>query len=416
MLHFILAAVTMFVFFLAKEHREILLYFIIPLGPLFNMSAFTESSYMYPVETVLFTFFCLWLMVNWKSVPNGIRRKSGTLLLGFLVLVLLSSVILVFNGVNIIDQVRLVRGMFLGYFLYIMIPSATGKFEENLDFFGRTLIFSTLLIVSAAAAEFLRNLLYLSEWRLEPHSIFRGSEALAIYLSMALPFIFYYKNHLPRNLWKILSRVDIILGILVLFATRSRTVIAALFAIVLFHFLWLRRRRFSLSGLNNPLSLGVLVLSGSVLISTCPLVAGNSFSLNIPHGILEKLFASRVDNWMAGLDLILRSPIWGNGPGDNVYNLYLQTGSQFGLPALLVFMVLIVLVLKRGFQNLKTEKKNSALLAATLMAILAVLITGFGESPWGNQFAYLNWLFLLGVLPFSPDKPPDHTPSSSIFR
>ena len=97
---------------------------------------------------------------------------------------------------------------------------------------------------------------------------------------------------------------------------------------------------------------------------------------------------------------------------DHSHNLFLQTAIDLGLPGILVFLILMVLLARCAFtafrhsSGLPTEENSSMTqyqhkmaIAGPLCGIFAVLIQGLTDYSWYNYRVYLMFWLIAGLIP-----------------
>ncbi len=190
------------------------------------------------------------------------------------------------------------------------------------------------------------------------------------------------------------------------------------------------------------LTRGVWIAYGCVLM-VCGLVRGRGALLNAVGGIVvcglfllsagdgvreraSEVFdlqaASNVARsriWQANLDMIQDQPLFGWGYGNykqfrapyyarypeadtdaHAHNMYLQIGADSGLVGLCAFLVLIAVVLGKGWQiyaSLTTEPLKSCALGI-LLSVLGFLIGGVTQHNFGDAEVVIVLWAVLGVL------------------
>jgi O-antigen ligase len=231
------------------------------------------------------------------------------------------------------------------------------------------------------------------------HSVVGNSESLAIYLSLLLPVGLAYRKKTRSKKWGHLASFACIGGFLLLLATGSRSALMALLIVGIIYVVvnWKNRsgamrRPFVIVGF---LVLALLAVATIVNKSFLPTFA-SSFQ-NVEQA-MSNAFSSRTEVWSSGLTYILTNPFFGHGHVENVYNLYLQIGSFFGLPALVAFLALLFISFKGMGEETALQTGDQNLTNGLYWGMMALLFTSLGESTWGNSLAYMNWfvLFLIG--------------------
>jgi len=108
----------------------------------------------------------------------------------------------------------------------------------------------------------------------------------------------------------------------------------------------------------------------------------------------DHTFGGRVDLWKAAWQLIQDSPLLGHGAVLNAYNLYLQVAAQFGLMALILFLLVFLKffgVTLGRLKNIKSPREFGVVLGGSL-GVLGLLIGGLAESSLGSRMSPLFWM------------------------
>ncbi len=124
---------------------------------------------------------------------------------------------------------------------------------------------------------------------------------------------------------------------------------------------------------------------------------------------------TRIDLIKESLVIIGQSPFWGVGPGNflpamannnvtgiansffyPVHNLYLFLASETGLPALLCFLLFLILLLRRSFSSKIKDKKIQGVKIGLTIGILAYLFSALIYTNYGFNFEFV--LLFLGML------------------
>ncbi len=212
-----------------------------------------------------------------------------------------------------------------------------------------------------------------------------------------------------RSLWaKLLYLGELLLllgGLLVTYSLSS--LLAAGIGLLVFLLLVVRRRTFlSVFGLIGVASAAVAV----VFHSRLPLL--------LNHLNQASEFSLRLGGWETALQVIRAHPL-GIGLGIDTYtqiegayrvpleyrplahphNAYLELGALAGLPTLLVFLALLGAVFWLALRTYRqAEKRERALLAGALVAVIILSINSLGVNAWTiAPLAAIGWL-LLGAL------------------
>jgi hypothetical protein len=385
------SGVTAILFLSLPEHRDKLPLLLIAIGPLINYVAFPNASYIYNIEVVLLTFFPLWFFSYRKSEHSFCLTRTDMLYMGFLSLVMLSTSVHLFSGDDPIRQFRLVRGFMIGFFLFWFLRSLGERLSSLLPFFFKTTLLAFAVVVALAITEYTIKVTNGITWVTEPRSVFDGPESLAIYLVAMLPLAVGGFPPWFNSRFLTLSSVFMAaLGLLALILTHSR---AGLFAVIVYCIGRMPSGESNKTRLAGALLILVLVASmfwimmfksGLILFEGLP-----SVTL-----LVEKIFSSRINPWTQGIMAILRSPIWGNGAYENVYNVFLQLGAQFGAVTVLVFLIFIVKSWLWARPRDVLRRTSEPLSSSIFWSLTTFLLISQGESTLGNQLGYLGWCII----------------------
>lgn len=153
-----------------------------------------------------------------------------------------------------------------------------------------------------------------------------------------------------------------------------------------------------------------LIVAGIVIVLVgAGLALGLAFAPGVPGEVSARLrsianpaelFAGRREEWAEGLATIAAHPLFGHPEAPNPYNVALGLAGMSGLPILALFAALIVAAFRSGLQALN-RREAAAPAAGLLAAVIALLVTGMGESSLGARvmpaaFATLGVLSGLG--------------------
>ena len=109
------------------------------------------------------------------------------------------------------------------------------------------------------------------------------------------------------------------------------------------------------------------------------------------------LFADRAEEWRLGVSSIREHPWFGQPSAPNPYNLALDLAAKSGLPALLLFGWFVAASLASGIRATARSDAASPLALGLIGAVVAVLVTGVGESTLGARMTPTAFA-TLGVL------------------
>jgi len=267
-------------------------------------------------------------------------------------------------------------------------------------------VISVFFIISALAVyQFLRS-------GSVPGSVFNDSEALGIYLTLVLPLILGLLLYGYSGTGKVFLGIIFSLGCAALFLSSSRTGWisgAVTLSMLGVHRLVLggkyvvkndgARPGVSSTGKRRKAKAFLVIpaLSGLLYYLWSFYVQGpirDVFSLRFMSMFTDHTFGGRVDLWKAAWQLIQDSPLLGHGAVLNAYNLYLQVAAQFGLMALILFLLVFLKffgVTLGRLKNIKSPREFGVVLGGSL-GVLGLLIGGLAESSLGSRMSPLFWM------------------------
>ncbi len=394
-------ALTVVCYLGSKGRPDALLFLLVGLGPLINLPGFTSSPYMYNVEAALLCYFSIWFIANNRRVMlDSIALKLYALFF----LTLLAGTLAQWLGGDMVSQLRLLRGFFLGLCLALFLTSTRQALARHTVLLLRCMLIAGFCTVVWGLLEMLLAAGGNLQFRHEPRALFSGSASLAIYLCIVIPVAVANRAALGRVFgWLAISVV--LGGFLLLLATRSRiALLALLFSAGLYLLVALVRKRADAARLALWTLGFVLAALGAGSVVVYKTLDTSAMQLRDLPGLLQDLnrlgetvLRSRLSAWSHGVDQVVSSPLVGNGAIDNVYNVYLQLAGSFGIVALLAFGLLVSYCLwprptaGGGTVTGQTDARG------LLWSMVALLVVSLAESTLGNQLAYLVWTVLLLV-------------------
>jgi hypothetical protein len=386
----VVASITL-VFFILCKGSVIPVYILTAAGPLVNITALYCNSYIYNIEIVLLTYLgCLF----WKNASKYFPQKIDIMSISCIVLLITFSILTIIHitiyDKNALYEIRLMRVFVIGGFFLFFLNSIELK---QLHIYYKTTLLTALFISIAGLSELGYRGIILHSYLHEPHSVFNGSEILAVYLCTTIPLILTGKRALEKKQWQYLAIFTVFLEILLLLATRSRTGILSLICFLIFFGLYIIRN-------NIPKKMPVIIAVFFILSAATATVIFKTFNaMNISLDNLPALlFSSRLQAWSDGIMSFSKFPLFGNGAGNNVYNIYLQLLCQYGIWGFATFTIFTIFVFVK-YNHIKRIASHNHIGIGLFCSICAFLIAGIGESAIGNQFGYyiLFIMFLAGI-------------------
>lgn len=383
---FVILAVILFV---TIRNSAPAVFLMIAVGPVVNLTNLYFDSFIYNIEVVLLTYLGCFF---WKKAEILSLEKSRDVIIIYcllMVAVISSTIVHYFSyGKLLSAELRLVRLYMIGCSLLAFI--ATLK-RTDLTVFYKAVISVASGISVFGLLEFGFRGILLHNWGQEPKSIFNGSEILAVYLCIIIPFIIVGRSILTKGLWLYVADISVVMSIFLLFATKSRTGILAFFAFI--SLMGVSKIKVTYHKVIIRLGMLVFLCSGALVIGMKTFHSGTVPLSSIPAGI----FSSRMESWQEGITVLSDYPWWGIGSGNNVYNTFLQFQNQFGFVGLITLLFFMGFVFIRYIRSKKVKIPDPVQQGA-FWSVITVLIAGMGESVLGNQIGYMVLFFSLLLL------------------
>ncbi|MBL7825225.1 MAG: O-antigen ligase family protein [Saprospiraceae bacterium] len=371
-----------------------------------------------------------WLLMNWRKVDFAFLKNPITLvLLAHLFWIIVTAITSQIFFISF--KYLLAKGWYVivFYFLASRFLKEEKDFKEFLWWFFVPLVYAvTTVVVRHAAKGFSFEEVGYVMW---PH--FRNHVMYACLLAVFLPYVWYGTYWYRRFSWQWLF---LVLGILYfLFAINvayTRAAYVALLAAVGIY--WVVRWRLM------KVALVMVALIFSLLIGFLStrdnwLAFAPDYERTITHNRFDNLLEAtvkledistmeRVYRWVAASYMIKEKPWMGYGPGnfyshyknytvssfktyvsDNpersgIHNYYLMVTVEQGLPGLLIFLLLCVVVMLRGeslFHSTTDPSRRRTLMAALLcfcLTNLLMLMNDFIETDKVGSLYFMSMAIL----------------------
>lgn len=258
------------------------------------------------------------------------------------------------------------------------VVSALGIYEY---FKGENLFAESIDIINYDLAKAVSHV-YRGGYRIK--STFSNPLVLAEYLSFIMPLNILFVIRMKRFTGKILSVIGMALTATALYLTKSRGAMIVLFVMLGLAFLiWITKRT---SNNERKKYYGGTIATAFVLFYffTIPLL------FKIAEGSSEQEIESsigRIEQIKIGVALIRDKPITGYGPKQGRYkigeeftretidNFYLNIAIESGLPALLLFIIIYILFIRRGIRIASILEADDKLLTYTIIIAACGLLT-----------------------------------------
>ena len=359
-----------------------------------------------------------WLLA--KIIKKEPLRLHWNWMLGALVLFVALSVGSAFVSQYPAQSIRGI-GKHLEEVLFLVIIADTFQCREKLKRllgFGFAVLLVTALdavFQLATGRDFLRNhaMSYVdTHARLQgpfsDHTVF--ASYLIGWLSILLAFFFHRDYRSVKT--KVLAVLLLIMGAFSLFHTQARGAWLS-FALAILFFSIIKRSRLLVGFLLAAVTAGYFVLPWNMIVH--PDAEGK-----------EQSIVERKVLWERAVDVILARPWLGTGINtyarahqqfdrekswrvQNYYahNSFLQLAADRGLPALLFFLVFMVLFLKRCFSvvRARSDPEQEALIAGVMTGIIGLLILAQVDTVFEplQTGMFLWFLFGLGIAAMQVD-------------
>jgi len=129
-----------------------------------------------------------------------------------------------------------------------------------------------------------------------------------------------------------------------------------------------------------------------------------------------KNWSGRLDVLDAGLQTILRGPLFGYGDTTasgtsqllDLVIVFIQVGFISGLIGMLALLGFLIFTTMQALRNWYRELRagSDSLLAVSMLVMLTVVILSWVGSSWPGQFTQIGWLFLGMVMAWRPASHP----------
>ncbi|NCU32054.1 MAG: O-antigen ligase domain-containing protein, partial [Candidatus Moranbacteria bacterium] len=399
----ILLCTFFYVTLLAIKHIQFGLEFIIFVWPMsalpFIVGGVPQAAlnHIFICRSLIVVFAFL-LSVSWflQNFMQAKREICFLFLTHFLVFFVLYAITLLgvneetlFNAIN-----ALIGLFFICSFFYFFITWVRGYSLIN-----RILKVFALSCVLQAILSFLSYYYYVvlgGEDSFSFTGLLRDYELFAEYLAVHVPIFFFLIRNEDSKFLKNVFRVGLMLVLLVLIATVIRGALVALFVAMGFY-LWRLRKITGLGYVVKTICYGVLLIGVIILV----------VHIFIPESsrIIERFLETDLSTgdsrrfvWVMFLDYFKEKPFFGHGmfydlPTAELFwphSTYFYFLLTLGIPGLLNFLILIIRLIKKGFENIRRSvpvSKHYEMAIAIQSAFFIIIIDGLKV---GYQ-RYLNY-------------------------
>jgi O-antigen ligase len=252
---------------------------------------------------------------------------------------------------------------------------------------------------------------------------------IAINLPLCLAFMFAARGGIRKTLWAF--GVLCMLYAVVATYSRSGMIATVITSIICLWEFGVKGRRVTLlmsAGILGIISLGVILVTPKYLTRMQTLFVDVPVERNTLESRAEGSVEARTELLKESLWLMVRHPIFGVGPGNFpvvtqewrvAHNTYTEFGAEGGLPALFLFVLLLIMSLRkiRAVQKLPgyARNKDIRLWTSALWAAMAAYLAGaaFASTEY-NLFPYfmVGYICVLHEIAARPDRPSDERDTS----
>lgn len=249
--------------------------------------------------------------------------------------------------------------------------------------------------------------------RFRAFSIVQSPNVLGSYMALLIPLgigLFFFEQ---KRRWKVFWLISVLILTMCLLATLSRGAWLAFAAAIVFFSLLIDRRML------------IVVLVAGILVTTMvPQVSERITYLFSPTYMEKSAEDGRIARWGGALDQVRNEPFFGRGLGHYggavaqrnlgvtyVDNYYAKTLAETGLIGLTLFIWLLLALLWKAYQQIRTHAKHDPqlrwIMRGLLTGLVAVLlhngVENIFEVPFMNTYFWLLAGSLLAV-PYLKDK------------
>jgi putative inorganic carbon (HCO3(-)) transporter len=235
---------------------------------------------------------------------------------------------------------------------------------------------------------------YVAFERTRSFSTFGNPVYLGAYLSLMLPLAvgaFLGEERTERK--SAYAMATAVIGICIVLTMGRGLWVGVFAALLLMVMLYIKKNGFSVRTAAVPAIIGLLIISTAALIVGLPELSSRVESITDSGGSV----GSRLSMWRSAVDIIADRPVLGHGPDalglvfsryeetelvriapsdiqNNVHNAFLQLAATSGLPALLVFLLILILFTVKSVRYIFTHEIASPVHIGLFAGVFAFLI------------------------------------------
>lgn len=337
--------------------------------------AWGSIFFLYPLGNTSLGIVMLLIALILGYKPENLIDKFSYIeyrLIGlFSLLMLISS----FQSIKPFDSIALSIGQILVFFLVFLGSDYLIQNKEKLyKYFLCLLLISGIISGSVA----IYNYLSASQWFFRTETLFTGVNGTGTVLLVTIALSIVVTVKMSSRIKRLVAYVALLLPLGGLALTQSRGALLGFFGVIATFLLRSKK--------------------GIVIFLIFSILMVSSICFFVPNGPVRLLSIfsfeknqARLTIWQSTLKMIKDNPLLGVGPGmfahqfpnyspDSVkenfslaHNLELQIAAEFGLIGFILFFALIILILKRNIELIKTNPDN-ILYRGILAALIGYLI------------------------------------------
>lgn len=418
-------------FELSTSQLRLLLLLVIlflPLWPPYILIKIGKLPALDLPRLIIFVLVMLWLIF---AVDTQIIRrrllvfyKESKSIITFLLLLFLwemLSAIVNSSGVAIMASIR---DIIFFFFIFLVTISILDN-HKNVDSILLTIMLATLFVsiigvienivqhnlfahlATTELGDSLKTDTNLREGARRVAATFIHSLALANWICIALPSLFYIFTEPFEKIWKIIAAITLFLAVITLYSAHSRV---GLLVCSFEAFIVIAISMDSFIGRIRPLELMLVLKIIRIIIFTLSalFLLYLSFSLLLGSTASESMStAARGAQYIFAIPLILSKPFFGYGQteaqkvlglSNSIDNYFLSLILESGLPALVFFIIILFLVIIEGINLYKANwclSKMSGVITLTIASNILFLLVSSLEDGLPIIFIYIGIIYSL---------------------
>jgi O-antigen ligase len=359
------------------------------------------------------------------------KEKTNIPLLKPWIIYLLVSVFSLFYAIDKIYSFNEIKNEIIYSLIIIWIISSWIKKEEDFKWLVKILIIGNIFLVSASLIDVIIQLIKSNELPMQTAPFKIGVGKFSSYIILIVPFIFvqaifYLKNNLNKAF---LLFFLLILNFFALYLTANRMAWFALFAQLILIIYLLNRYKVFHSTKKSIFFIFIVLLILIIVFNFITMhnrannfiSEHNNFNYErVINKIQNSLFDDpRIKIWKVAINNIKENPLGGGGFGREAFkllnpeftkiqpfgwhahNMFLNKGVQMGIPGIVGFIILFIMVIKEIYHTCNKIKDNKELIiypVAGIVMIAGVIIKNLTDDFFVRDHAWLFWLIVAGII------------------